>query len=86
MALEHSPRVLAYLRRRVDPPEEAADLLQSVLSITWRKLEEVPKAHEAALCWMLVVARGELNNLRRAQARRYKVTEAIADALRVPTP
>lgn len=85
--LEHlartcGPRVLAYLTRRTDPRADAADVYQQVLATTWRKIAVVPEPDDAALAWMVGVARGELANHRRARQRRLAATERLAGELR----
>lgn len=72
------PDVLAYLARRTDPREDAADVFQQVLLITWRRLRVVPLDDRAAFGWMLGTARKCLANHRRAGVRR----SALADRLR----
>ncbi len=81
LADRHGPRVLAYLGRRVDPREDAADVYQAVLTTTWRKIHAVPSDHDVALGWLVAVARRELANHRRGQARRMAATERLRDAL-----
>lgn len=86
--LEHlattvGPDVLAYLARRVDPREDAADVYQQVLTITWRKLRAVPADDQEAFAWMLGVARRCLANHRRAGVRRSALADRVRDDLRV---
>lgn len=79
LARLHGSRVLAYLARRVTPREDAADVYQQVLTTTWRKIHKVPEADDAALCWMLAVARRESSNHRRSAARRHAATDRLRD-------
>lgn len=86
--LEHlartiGPDVLAYLARRITPREDAADIYQQVLTITWRKLRVVPAEDREALAWMLGVARRCLANHRRAGTRRSALTERLRNELTV---
>lgn len=83
LARDHGPRVLAYLARRVTPREDAADLWQQVLTTTWRKLHTVPSSDEAALCWLLAVARRELANHRRGHQRRLAATDRLRETIAV---
>jgi RNA polymerase sigma-70 factor (ECF subfamily) len=85
--LEHlaatvGPDVLAYLVRRVEPREDAADLYQQVLTITWRKLRVVPTDDGEAFGWMLGVARRCLANHRRSALRRRALTDRLREDLR----
>lgn len=86
--LEHlaatvGPDVLAYLARRVDPREDAADIYQQVLTITWRKLRAVPTDDREAFAWMLGVARRCLANHRRAGVRRSALADRLRQDLRI---
>lgn len=86
--LEHlaatvGPDVLAYLARRVEPREDAADIYQQVLTITWRKLRVVPADDHQAFAWMLGVARRCLANHRRAGTRRRSLADRLRDDLRL---
>lgn len=78
LARSVGPDVLAYLARRVQPREDAADVFQQVLLTTWRRLRVVPTDDRAAFGWMLGTARRCLANHRRAGVRR----SALADRLR----
>ncbi len=85
--LEHlaatvGPDVLAYLARRVDPVEDAADVYSQVLTITWQKLRAVPADDREAFAWMIGEARRCLANHRRGGVRR----SALADRLRARLP
>jgi RNA polymerase sigma factor (sigma-70 family) len=79
----HGPQVLAYLARRVTPHEDAAEIFQSVLTTTWRKIHKVPESDAAALCWMLAVARRELANHRRGAARRHAATDRLRELVAI---
>jgi RNA polymerase sigma-70 factor (ECF subfamily) len=83
LAASVGPDVLAYLARRVEPREDAADVYQQVLTITWRKLRAVPTDDREAFAWMLGVARRCLANHRRAGVRRTALAERVRDDLRV---
>lgn len=83
LARAQGPRVLAYLARRTTPREDAADVYQGVLTTTWRKIHKVPDSTagadggDAALGWMLAVARRELANHRRSATRRLAATDRL---------
>jgi RNA polymerase sigma-70 factor (ECF subfamily) len=86
--LEHlaatvGPDVLAYLARRVKPRDDASDIYQQVLTITWRKLRVVPADDREAFAWMLGVARRCLANHRRAGVRHSSLADRVRDDLRV---
>lgn len=78
---EHGTAILGYFARRVDSPEDAADLMSAVMTTTWRRRTAVPPAPEDVL-WLYGVARNELANHRRGTARRTAATQDLADQLR----
>lgn len=87
LARVQGPRVLSYLARRTTPREDAADVYQAVLTTTWRKIHKVPESTagvdggDAALGWMLAVARRELANFRRSASRRLAATDRLRGEL-----
>jgi RNA polymerase sigma-70 factor, ECF subfamily len=78
LAREHSPAVANYLRRRLYPlsPGDLDDLVEEVVLVVWRRLDDVPADAEAA--WMIGVARNVLANARRRQNRRDAYTASLA--------
>ena len=72
LARQCSPEVARYLRRRAYPLTDAdvEDLVEEVLEIAWRRLDDVPLGAE--LPWMIGVARNVLNNARRKDSRRRR--------------
>lgn len=81
LARAHGQRVLGYLTRRCEVREDAADVWQQVLTTAWRKIYAVPSDEEAALGWLIAVARRELANHRRSASRRHASTERLRSAL-----
>ncbi len=79
------PDVLAYLARRVQPREDAADVFQQVLLTTWRRLRVVPADERAAFGWMLGTARKCLANHRRAGVRRSALADRLREQVAVAT-
>lgn len=77
---EHGHRVLAYLARRVQPVEDAADLLSETMMITWRRRADIPATPDD-VPWLFVVARNVLANHRRAGERRDVATAELAQVL-----
>jgi RNA polymerase sigma factor (sigma-70 family) len=73
--------LLAYVLRRVDRPEDAADVVAETFLVAWRRLDGVPPDDEARL-WLYGVARRQLANQRRAHLRRSR----LADRLRRELP
>lgn len=73
--------LLAYALRRVERPEDAADVVAETFLVAWRRLPEVPAGGEARL-WLYGVARRQLANQRRGQLRRSQ----LVDRLRAELP
>lgn len=78
---EQGRAVLAYALRRVEDPEDAADVVAETFLVAWRRLEEVPMGARERL-WLYAVARRVTANLRRAEGRRSRLAERLAESLR----
>ena len=77
----HRGAILTYLIRRVEPAEDAADLLTEVFTIALRRERDIPPADEAKL-WLYGVARRVLANHRRGVVRHDNAITRLGDALR----
>jgi RNA polymerase sigma-70 factor (ECF subfamily) len=77
--------VLAYLLRRTESPEDAADLLAEVYLAAWRRISDVPRGDQARL-WLFGVARRLLANHRRRVRTQSAAVAAVAAALRAVVP
>jgi len=73
--------ILAYALRRVEDPEDAADVVAETFLVAWRRLDEVPNDARARL-WLFGVARRVIANRRRAERRRTRLGERLAESLR----
>lgn len=71
-----------YLRRRC-AAHDVEDLLDDVLLVLWRRLDDVPL--DGALPWTYGVARRCLANHRRSGRRRVRLLEHVGAGLRAPT-
>lgn len=78
---EHRAAVLSYLLRRVEEPQDAADLLTEVFLVALRRPGDVPPADDARL-WLYGVARRLLANHRRGLRRRAAAVDALAQVIR----
>jgi RNA polymerase sigma-70 factor, ECF subfamily len=67
----------AFARRRVSAGD-ADDLVAEVLTVAWRRLDDIPA--DAALPWLYGVARKVLANQHRSQGRRQRLVRRVADA------
>lgn len=74
--------ILAYVRRRTDSHEDAADALAETFATAWRRLDDVPEGRDARL-WLFGVARRVLANGRRAESRRSELVERLGHQLAV---
>jgi len=70
--------LLHYFMRRVDTPEDAADLVADTFLVAWRRIGRLPTDLERQRMWMFGIARHSLANWRRGRRRRV----ALSDALR----
>jgi RNA polymerase sigma-70 factor (ECF subfamily) len=80
----HSRSVLGYALRRVDQPEDAADVVSEVMLVAWRRVGDLP-SDEGARLWLYGIARRVLANQTRSRNRRVRLGERLRDDLsRVP--
>lgn len=75
---DNADDLLRYLRRRVNQPEDAADLLGRVLLALWENGARVPTSDTDARMWCFGIARNVLREHYRHTAKRL----ALADELR----
>ena len=73
--------ILAYALRRVEEPEDAADVVAETFLVAWRRLDEVPVDSGARL-WLFAVARRVIANLHRSERRRTRLGERLSETLR----
>lgn len=78
---EQGRAVLAYALRRVEGPEDAADVVAETFLVAWRRLGEVPAGGEARL-WLYAVARRVIANLHRTERRRTRLGQRLTESLR----
>lgn len=79
----HSAALLAYLVRRTDPVDDAADLLGETLLIVWRKASSMPQAEEEIRPWMFGVARNVLKHHYRGAVRRRAISDRLRSMLAI---
>lgn len=74
--------ILAYALRRVEEPEDAADVVAETFLVAWRRLDEVPVGDGGRL-WLYAVARRVIANLHRAERRRTRLGQRLAESMRI---
>lgn len=77
--------LLGYFMRRVQQPEDAADLLGDTLLVIWRKPRSVPADDTEARMWLFGVARRVLSTQRRGQHRRDALLDRLRSQLSIST-
>lgn len=82
---EHFGAVLGFALRRVDRPEDAADVTADTFLVVWRRLAHVPKG-EKARPWLYGVARRVLANHRRGEGRRTSLGRRLREELHATVP
>jgi RNA polymerase sigma-70 factor (ECF subfamily) len=73
--------LLRYFRRRVDQPEDAADLLGRTLLAIWENTRRVPATDEGARMWCFGIARNMLREHYRNATKRTSLAKALHDHL-----
>jgi RNA polymerase sigma factor (sigma-70 family) len=76
----HLRSLLAYALRRVDRPEDAADVVAETMLVAWRRRDDVPPGDDARL-WLFGVGGRLLANHRRGVGRRTRLGERLGQEL-----
>ena len=85
--LENATALLGYFARRVDPPQDAADLLAETLLALWKRANALPAQDDEIRPWMFGIARNVLLHHQRSAARRSALADRLRDHLSAtPTP
>jgi RNA polymerase sigma factor (sigma-70 family) len=77
--------LLAYIMRRAQSAEDAADVLAETYLVAWQKLDAIP-AGERARLWLFGVARNLLLKSARRHRSRHALVERLAGELRSAYP
>ena len=78
----HHPAVLAYARRRV-PEETAQEVAAAAFAVLWRRIGDPPVD---PLPWLLAVARREVANRRRGEARWRRLAGRVREGRPAAAP
>ncbi len=81
-----APALLGFFLRRIDVPEDAADLVSETLASAWKARRRMPAAPEAARMWCFGVARNVLLHHHRGRRRRDALVERLREAIAVAPP
>lgn len=81
----HFDAVLGFALRRVDRPEDAADVTAETFLVAWRRLAHVPAEPETRP-WLYGVARRVLANHRRGDRRRTALGDRLRQELATVVP
>lgn len=73
-------RILGFLARRCDSPEDAADMFSEVVMVAWKRRRDLPSPPDDVL-WLFGVARLVLLADRRMLARRTRTVNELARQL-----
>jgi len=77
--------LLAFLKRQVDQPEDAADLISETFVAAWRSLHRLPADDEDSRRWLFGIAKNVLRNHRRGSGRREALADRLRDTMRTTT-
>ena len=82
---DNADDVLRYLRRRVNQPEDAADLLGRVLLALWEGGARVPQDRTEARMWCFGIARNVLREHYRHAVKQLALADELREHLRALT-
>jgi RNA polymerase sigma-70 factor (ECF subfamily) len=77
--------ILGYALRRVESPEDAADVTAETMLVAWRRLHEMP-LDDGGRLWLYGVARRVLANHHRTRLRRERLGGRLREQLRTAVP
>ncbi len=80
---ENSLDILHFFERRVDPREDAADLLSETMLVAWQKVGSLPVDPLEARMWLFVTARYTLMGYRRGRRKQPELASVLRRSLAV---
>lgn len=80
-----SRALIGYALRRVQRPEDAADVVADTFLVAWRRIDDVPAGAEGRL-WLFGVARRVVANHHRGASRGHKLSQRLGEELARQAP
>ena len=77
------PDLVRFVQRRAHP-DHAEDVAAEALLVVWRRLDEVPRAHDDARAWVFGITRHVLLNEQRGAHRRDALRVRLTDTATLP--
>lgn len=74
--------LLRFIGRRVDTPEDAADVLAETFLVAWRRIQRLPSSDTEARMWMYGIAKHTISNWNRSVHRRNALSDSLREQLR----
>ena len=84
--LANGPDLLAYLERRVEIADDAADVLSETMLVAWRRVSALPADPTRARMWLFVTARNCLANHARGARRREALGASLRSRMETSAP
>jgi len=81
-----APALLAFFLRRVEPAEDAADLVSETFEAVWKARRRMPSDPESARMWCFGVARNVLLHHARSRRRRDALVDRLRGAIAFAPP
>src|SRR4051812_20442146 len=78
------PDLLRFVQRR-DHTGRAEDVVADAFLVVWRRLDDLPRAHDDARAWIFGITRNILLNNHRGEQRRQALSVRLADATTFPS-
>jgi len=78
----NAPDLLRFIGRRVETPEDAADVLAETFLVAWRRIQHMPFTDTEARMWLYGIAKNTSTNWNRSAHRRNSLSDSLRDQIR----